>query len=116
MKFNGLSSKALFMLAVTSSLFSICVRAAECDKEYEAFNARLLNDLKSEDVRVRSSANAQRDCLTLELIKLNPGDDICPTFRGFEAAFLRHTPQVQATFGLQCSLALERIGVSFDDN
>ncbi|HDZ3716103.1 TPA: hypothetical protein RSW55_004122 [Vibrio vulnificus] len=116
MKLNGLSTKVFFTLVLISSLFSTYISAAECDEDFQAFNTRVLIDLKSQDVRVRSSANAQRDCLTVELIKLNPGDDICPTFRGFQAGFLRHTPQVQATFGLQCSFALERRGISFDDN
>lgn len=74
-------------------------QANECDNDYLAHNQAVIDLTKSGHNEL---ASAQRDCLAVELGKLEPGDDFCPTFRHFQREFLTLSEGNQIKKGQQC--------------
>ncbi|WP_425667803.1 hypothetical protein ACPUEJ_24560 (plasmid) [Vibrio tubiashii] len=96
------------MKTTTALIFSLFftttpVSAAECDADFIAHNQKVESLIQSGNVEL---ADAQRDCLAIELGKLEAGKNLCPTFRSFEQEFLTLPKATQISYGHHCKKQL----------
>ncbi|AIW17452.1 hypothetical protein VITU102760_24270 [Vibrio tubiashii] len=89
---------------ILSLFFSVAsVSASECDADFIAHNQKVESLINIGNVEL---ADAQRDCLAVELGKVETGKSICPAFRNFEQEFLTLPKATQISYGYHCKKQL----------